>query len=195
VIRAFIAVELLDAGHAALKEAIRELRVGCEKAGLQASWSRPDGYHLTVKFLGAVSPDRLRGVDRAVTGAAARHAAFTLRLAGMGAFPSDRAPRVLWVGVAQDEGHAALVALAREVETAVEPLGFAPESRPFSPHLTVARIRTPRRLPQLADLASRYAGVLAVVAVTRLVVMKSEPAEGGSVYTPITYCDLSAKSI
>ena len=202
-LRAFIAVELPPDVKAGLAGPVRELQRDCRAAGLSASWSRPEGWHLTLKFLGAVGPDQLEPITRRLPEAVARHSPFTLRLLGFGAFPSAERARVLWIGIEEDEGKAMLAALARDVEAALAELGWPPEARLFNPHLTLARIKQPRHLPQLVELLERWrAERLATVAVNQVVLMKSQLQPGGSVYTPVAlfplnhhHCQPSAKRL
>lgn len=117
-----------------------------------ARWTPVANQHVTVKFLGATPTARLDDVVSACRGAAGGVAPGPIGLEGLGAFPSVRRAKVLWLGLADPDG--VLGALARALDPALEPLGFAPERRPFSPHLTVARFRAPedlRPLPALED--------------------------------------------
>jgi 2'-5' RNA ligase len=116
-------------------------------------WTDAGRLHLTLKFLGEVAADRLPAVRAAVDAAAAGHASFTLELRGAGAFPAVQRPRVVWVGTGAGALEAS--ALAASLELALAPLGFAPEQRPFTAHLTVGRFREPPRdraaLPRLIE--------------------------------------------
>ena len=106
-------------------------------------WVPAANLHLTLQFLGEVEAERIPSLREALESAVAGHAAFRLGLRGAGAFPSAERPRVLWVGAG--EGAAEASALAASVATALAPLGFAPEERPFVPHLTVGRVAAPPR--------------------------------------------------
>jgi 2'-5' RNA ligase len=121
-----------------------------------ARWTRPEGRHLTLKFLGNVVDDRVGGVSAAVASAAIGHQSFECALTVFGGFPNLGRPRVLWIGVGRGAAEAA--ALAGDVETALEPLGFAREGRPFRCHLTLARFREPRvvELPPVAVEAAGF---------------------------------------
>ena len=92
-------------------------------------------------------------------------------------------PRILWIGVVEDEGWAALVALAGAVEAAVAPLGYPTEARPFHPHVTLARVDVGAQ--HAAPLPKGGGKRLATVEVGQVALMKSEPERGGSVYTAI----------
>ena len=103
-------------------------------------WTRPDNFHLTLKFLGDVVPEeRLEEISAALRTACARHAPFDAGLTGFGAFPSARRARILWSGVGR--GADAVRALAADVDAALEPLGFVREGRPYAPHATLGRVR------------------------------------------------------
>ncbi len=135
-VRAFVAIELPDRAKDALARVVGELRAA-RLGGLRAV--RPEGIHLTLKFLGDVPADRIDAIGAAAERAARQHAPFALELSGVGAFPSGRAPRVLWAGIAGDlDG---LGALQASVDGCLADLGFARERRAFNPHLTLARLR------------------------------------------------------
>jgi 2'-5' RNA ligase len=109
--------------------------VGRSIAGLRAQ--KAGTIHLTIRFLGEVEdPEPVAGAAAEV---ASRHAPFDVSLVGVGAFPDERRPRVVWVGLGAGAGEAA--ALAAEIEAAVVALGFPPEERPWSPHVTLGRFR------------------------------------------------------
>ncbi len=117
--------------------------------GRVVRWVRPENIHLTLKFLGPVDRKALPELWSALETALAGHAPFGLTVKGAGVFPPRGRPRAAWVGRAGET--AALAALQSAVEFAFEPLGFPREKRPFTPHLTVGRVRDPRRLTPLAS--------------------------------------------
>jgi 2'-5' RNA ligase len=147
-------------------------------------WVSPANFHLTVKFLGAVDTDRLPDVERALGDAVAGVPPFDLTLRGLGAFPSAARPRVIWAGTAH--GAAELAALAARVERTLSPLGFPTEERVFSAHVTLGRVRTPRRNPKLAEALAASASVeLLSVPVTRLSLMRSDLSPRGARYSEL----------
>lgn len=97
--------------------------------------------HLTLKFLGEIEPDRLDAVRGALTSFPWNLAPFAFTLSGVGAFPGMKRPQTLWVGVSN--GAEPVKELAEKVERALEPLGFPRETRGFSPHLTIGRVKGP----------------------------------------------------
>jgi RNA 2',3'-cyclic 3'-phosphodiesterase len=135
--------------------------------------------HLTVQFLGEVSPERVGAISSALREAVAGFPPFDLTLAGVGAFPSAERPRVVWMGATDGADRAR--ALARRVATALTPVGFPPESGDFVPHLTLFRVRSPRdRLRASALLAGTGLPAPRRVRVDRLLLKESELTSGGA---------------
>jgi 2'-5' RNA ligase len=134
--------EVLSALQAAVAPIKEELR--------GARWVDPANQHVTIKFLGRTPSDLVGRVVDAARSAAADHPPWTSEVTHLGAFPSLRRARVLWVGL-DDEG-GAMATLAGAVDRLTEPLGFEPEKREFTPHLTMARFRSPGPLPDLPEL-------------------------------------------
>ena len=181
-LRLFVAVLLPEAWHAALAKAQEELR----HAGLRLRYVRPEGVHLTLKFLGAVDHDRLGAVTAALDGPA-DFQPFALDLDTLGTFGGPQRPRVVWAGLRGDV--TALAALAAAVDTVLVPAGFAREGRPFRGHLTLARV--PESLPAAdarrivpAISASRLARVPSLY-VRSYALMRSELGPGGARYTTL----------
>ena len=135
-LRLFVALELPPEARLALGRTVDTLRAG-GVASLR--WVAVENVHLTLKFLGDVTPHRVPELGDALAVAAKGHAPFTLHLGEGGVFPSIRAPQVVWVGLQGDL--AALKAVQTDVEHSLAELGFPVEARSFVPHLTVARAR------------------------------------------------------
>ncbi len=134
-LRLFVAVELPPGVGEALSELQRELRPRC---GPGVRWTRPEGIHLTLKFLGGAPRALVPLLEEALGEAASGQAAFGLSLGKPGFFPNPRRPRVFWVGI---EGEVErLSVLARRIEEALSALSFPAEKRPFAAHLTLARL-------------------------------------------------------
>ena len=152
--RAFIAIDLPEPLHAALAEAQQSFRSACR----DARWTRPEGIHLTLKFLGEISDAQTKQVVEALA-QMGPFEPFPVEVKGFGFFPQAHRPRVFWAGVAAPP---ALAELAARVESRMEKIGFAREDRAFSPHLTLARFQVPRPQPALeaavAARASSFAG-------------------------------------
>jgi len=136
--RLFVAVTLGAAVTQRAEAAVQRLR----PLAPRARWARLEGLHLTLSFLGETAAALLPALSRALHEVAARHAPFRLGAGGGGSFGSPSHPRVLWADVRGDV--TALGALQADVARALEPLGFAPEHRAYTAHLTLARAKAPR---------------------------------------------------
>jgi 2'-5' RNA ligase len=151
----------------------------------KVAWTRAGNWHLTLKFLGDVEPGRVEPIGAAL--AAVRFAPYALK-AGAGGFfppwPGRKPPRVAWAGL--EKGAEETVALARAVERALEPLGFAPEARPFSPHLTLCRVKRPARGEQWDEMLREVGRVKwPECVVDRFVLWQSVLGPQGPAYTPL----------
>jgi len=182
-IRAFVAIPLGQDVKDALTAVQRELR-GRDARGA-ARWTQPDSIHLTLKFLGDVDTARIADISGALDTVCERHEAFALQIQGVGCFPNLRRPRVVWVGLS--ESLTALALLQRDIEGALEKLDFPRESRPFSPHLTIARIQR-NASPSAAESLGRVIGETEVPVISRMrvdhiVLMQSQLRPSGAIYT------------
>jgi 2'-5' RNA ligase len=146
--RAFIALELTDGIRRSLAEQIADFKSG----GADVRWVKPEDIHLTLKFLGDIEENLVPSIAEHLERSAAAFAPFNLSLAGTGVFPASGRPRILWAGI---EGAETLQSLQQAVEKEMESLGFPREKRPFRPHITLGRIRSASRLPQLLEKLNR----------------------------------------
>ena len=144
-LRTFIA---LDVPSAVLDTIIR-IQHRFKSLGLHASWVKPANIHLTLKFLGNTDPDRIPGIQNKLIETLTSSTPFQLSLDSVGVFPNTKNPRVLWVGLKDEEE--TLIRLQASVENALEGIGFLKEQRTFSPHLTLARIKSPKGKKELKD--------------------------------------------
>lgn len=183
VTRTFVAIELGEAARAYLRAAIERLRLVIPSA----RWVDPAGLHLTLAFLGELDDARLAEVAPAVIEAAAGAEPFTLTIGTLGTFGGPGAPRVIWAGV----GGALrpLGEIHQRLRAALAQRGFAPEARPYSPHLTLARIAAPLppeqrdRLAKAVAASARRPMDAPSIAVDALSVMKSELVRPAARYT------------
>jgi len=183
--RVFIAIELgreLQNNLLILKE-----RLERQVPYRSVRWVRPEGIHLTLKFLGDVPAARIAAISQAVETACRSFEPFTCELSGLGCFPNPRRPRVLWVGVHEPSG--TLKGLHKAVERELAAIGFAPENRPFSPHLTLGRVqrkagRSDRDI--LGEVIARSSvGLVGRLTVSEVNVIRSELRPSGAVYTAL----------
>jgi 2'-5' RNA ligase len=173
-----VAILLPEALRGALAAEIERL----SRVARGVSWVATENLHLTLKFLGGVEPDHLEAVATTLGTVAAEDTAFDLALQGLGAFPTPTRLRVIWAGASS--GAVEVAGLATRVEAALAPLGFAPEGRPFSAHITLGRVRQPRRDPVLAAaIAAGAAREFGGFRVDRLALMRSDLSPRGARYT------------
>ena len=144
--RLFVALDIPDAVRRALRELIARLKPECD----DARWVRPEGMHVTLKFLGETDGAKLDSIKAALSPVHSDRPV-DLDFRGLGFFPNEFHPRVIWCGV---KGSSNLVTLAASVDAALQPLGFSPESREFSPHLTLARFDSLKGLDTLVRAAN-----------------------------------------
>ena len=201
MIRAFLAVELSQQLRAELATVKQELKHRIEpemKRDMRISWARPASIHLTLKFLGDMDEQVVDPLQVAVEQAIGSQRAVNVPLERLGAFPRPQSPRVLWVGPSENWERGAeakrIADIHGAIEQACEDLRFLRETRPFSPHLTLARIKVGERH---VGVALAKGGVLdrplslGSLAMETVVLMKSELNPTGSVYTKLWSVRLS----
>jgi len=177
-IRTFVAVEMAPEVRDAAVAVIDDLR----QAEADVKWVARENMHLTLQFLGQVPADTINDVCLAVSEAVAGCEPFDLEIRGLGAFPNARRPRTIWLGVAA--GREELAAVQKRAQKALKKLGFKPEDRPFSPHLTIGRVRegTPALAERLAGRADESYGRSPI---TEVVVFSSQLSPSGPTHTPL----------
>ncbi len=190
VYRAFIAIDVPPSLRAKLQALIDQLR---RRAGPgEVRWVRPEGIHLTLKFLGDIPVESVDGYRAMLDEVGKRHAPFSVVAGGLGGFPSTRQPNVIWVGTKETTG--ALDRLQREVEVGAIRLGVDPEDRAFSPHLTLGRTQRglgPAKPRQLGGLVARSdPGELGEIHADSVSLISSELKAGQRVYTRLTVSTL-----
>jgi len=185
--RTFIALDLDSEIKVRLSDLLRRLRWRGPKG---ITWARESGMHITLKFLGEIDEPRAARVVEAMKAAASAIPAFGLSIRGTGAFPPvPRPPRVLWIGT--DEP-AAFLDLQTRLESALEALGFEPESRPFHPHLTIGRVKNPSVLGEAkAELERVKDAEFGEMTVRKITLFQSTLRPEGAVYSVIAEGALS----
>jgi 2'-5' RNA ligase len=184
-IRSFIAIELPEEARSGLGKLRNELE---RVEHTFVKWVNPEGIHLTLKFLGSIPSKQVAEVGEAMEGATREISPFHLEISGLGAFPNLKQPRVLWVGISGELDK--LLGLQRNIDSALSPLGFTKEERPFVPHLTLARIRE-----RASPGERRTFGELVVstifedkyhIAVDAISLMRSQLTPAGAIYTRLS---------
>jgi 2'-5' RNA ligase len=192
-IRAFIAIDLPEDVRRELGRRIEHLQNGMP--GLPVRWVRPGGIHLTLRFLGDTQPEQVSEMQQGLTELGAANPGFTLIIGGLGCFPNSRRPRVIWVGVEEKTG--ALDQLQRGVEGLCRKLGFPPDRRSFSAHLTLGRVRQGGEA-RTGDEFGRFVeadqgDMLGQVLVEEMVLFQSELKPDGAVYRRLATARLGTK--
>ena len=182
-LRLFIAVPL----SREVEEVVAEIQAAWKRKGTGVRWVRPEGIHITLKFLGGVPKDNVQGIVEAMKAVAKRHRPFSVVIKGAGGFPSTSRARVLWIGVEDRGGD--LHNLFEELEEALQGIGFPREDRSFKPHLTLGRVKDKRgkSFPFLQELREREIGVLEV---KEMVLFRSQQKPQGAEYTPLAVVPL-----
>jgi 2'-5' RNA ligase len=155
------------------------------------AWVTESNLHVTLKFLGQVDESRAPALADALRATLADQRAFDVGVRGLGAFPSPTRPRVLWAGL--DDAAGALTAVARRVDACCGGLGFPRETREFAAHVTLGRVREPRRRqPALADALARGAD-FGRLRVERVSLMRSELSPRGARYSELAAAPLAVQ--
>ena len=182
-IRSFIAIELPTGTRSSLEGITGKLKAS---AG-DVRWVKTDDIHLTLKFLGDVEEERIPDIGGCIEQCVMGITPFTIAVRGMGAFPSDHSPQVIWIAAADESGTLSRMQLS--LEDGLARLGFKKEKRPFSPHLTLGRLKSPRGKDAvrraLTEFKNADCGSCTADAVC---LFKSELKPGGAVHTRLISC-------
>ena len=189
-IRSFVAIELPDGVKGGLAKLRRELE---RDEHTFIKWVDPEAIHLTLKFLGNIFSKRVMEITKAIEEATRGISPFHLEISGLGAFPSPKQPRVLWVGIGGELDK--LLSLQRNVDSVLAPLGFAKEERSFTPHLTLARVRertSPTERKTFGELLmSTNSEINYYLDVKDVSLMRSQLTPGGAIYTRLSLVKLA----
>lgn len=184
-IRSFVAIELPREVKLALARIQNRMKSGSRAP---VKWVEPDIIHLTLKFLGNITPGITGRITAALEEACREVHPFPLELNGLGVFPNPRRVQVVWIGLTGEVER--LGQLQKRIDSGLAPLGFKAESRPFTPHLTLARVRdqaTPDERQALGQIVTGITleggGSLNINAVH---LMRSHLTNEGPVYTRIS---------
>jgi 2'-5' RNA ligase len=191
--RCFVAFDL----PAELRARLADVLAGLDSVTPEGAvrWVRPQSIHLTLKFLGEITPDAIPGLVGALQSAAERSQPFTFSVGGLGCFPNPARARVVWIGIREDSG--AMHKLYEDVETSLAGLGFRREDRPFSPHLTLGRVRreagtgAARRVGEAVQRVP--APALGEVSTGPLILFRSDLRPTGAVYTRVATFSLEER--
>jgi len=191
-IRSFVAIDLPDEAKKGLTSLRRELERDEHRF---VKWVDPGGVHLTLKFLGNIPSRRVTEVTEAMRKAAQGLSPFLLEISGLGAFPSLKQPRVVWVGAGGQLDK--LSTLQQNIDSALATLGFTREERPFVPHLTLARVREGASASERTRFGELVGSVTFEgkyhVEVEAVRLMRSQLTPAGAIYTCLSAVGLGPR--
>lgn len=189
--RTFIAIELPKD----IKDRLAGLQEQLKASGADVKWVGPNNIHLTLKFLGEIDEAKLNQVIKILQDSALEKNNFKISITSLGAFPKINFPRVIWVGI--DKGDSEAKAIARDLEERILRIGIPKETRDFSSHITIGRIRSTQNrqnlIGELEKLASDFGQKnIFEFSVTRITLFKSTLTPKGPIYEAIKEADLKA---
>ncbi len=192
-VRCFIAIELTDDARRELSRLQDRLQAILPPGTLR--WTPPRNIHLTLHFLGDLSRHRLQTVAQTLVDATATTPTFSVTLTGLGCFPNPRRPRIVWVGIGGEKEP--LLLLQKRLGKALkQKVGFQPDRRPYSPHLTIGRVKKGLSSQSLQLLGSRLeeefptVGQLAALTADKIHLIQSDLKPGGPIYTSLSCAPL-----
>jgi 2'-5' RNA ligase len=180
--RLFAALDLPPLVLEALAEVAKRLRAQLPQHGVR--WVRPEGIHLTLRFYGETRPEQVPDLQAGLTRVVSGLSPIELGLSDLGVFPNAVAPRVIWVGLTG--ALEALQTLNTRLETEAQALGFRPETRPFTPHLTLGRVnqlRAPEKQQLSQLLKETVVNAPGPFQLNQLSLINSDLKPMGAVYT------------
>jgi 2'-5' RNA ligase len=194
LLRVFIAVEIPLPIRQAIHDQTESLRGALERGLVR--WVPLENMHLTLKFIGDVSPANVEMLKQMLTAETINCTPFSMQIGGLGSFPTPRRARVIWIGI---EAPAALASLQRGLESAAARLGYEEETRPFSPHLTIGRVHQQVSASDhqkiRAALERTQVGALGTATVTAVHLFKSDLKSTGAEYTCLFSAPLQNESL
>ena len=187
-LRCFIAVTL----PGPLKRAVGEVIIKLKESGADIRWVPYENLHFTLKFLGATDEELIDEIKGALNKKLSHYAPFYIKIGGVGYFPGGRNPRVIWIGI---EEQGSLAEVYGDVEEVMLKFGYPREGRPFSPHLTIGRVRSPRRVAEAIKRLEEFRTIaFDGFEVKGVTLMKSELKPGGAEYSSLAEIPLEGRN-
>jgi 2'-5' RNA ligase len=180
LIRSFLAIEI----PREIQKKIEEVQEDLKSSHADVRWVNPEKIHLTLKFFGNIEESKIEPIVTSIGGPIQTTPPFLLKVRGVGAFPHLKNPRVIWMGLV--DGKEVLTHFQKQLEEALEKIGFAPEERAFHPHLTLGRMKSSKGREELIGrmekLKEEEFGNLQIEGV---VLFRSDLRPTGPIYTPL----------
>ena len=185
--RSFFAIEL----SAEIAGGVRRIQGALRERAMGVRWVRPEGIHLTLKFLGEVEPGHIETIMHKAEETIHNLGSFAVEIRGGGGFPTAQKPRVIWIGVEDPSGR--LTQLQARIEAGMAELGFTQEKRGYTPHLTVGRVRSGKgRKTVVQALDAIGATDLGKMEVREVILFRSHLKPTGAEYTKLGNFPLEA---
>ena len=179
-IRSFIALDLPED----LKKGLQKLQDTVRKHADCIRWVKPDNIHLTLKFLGDIVESQVGPIGRILENMTSGMAPFKLQVKGFGAFPNARNPKVIWMGM--DDNQQRLVLFQEKLEETLAAIGFTPEKRDYSPHLTLGRVKDSRGKRDIEQIIEKYKNEdLGYFTADTIIFFQSDLQPSGPVYSSL----------
>ena len=180
-IRTFIAIKIPET----IQEKLGEIQDKLRQADAQVSWVKPDGIHLTLNFLGDIEEKQIPAILEAMKASAKTVKPFQLQIGYAGAFPNMNFPRVIWIGVTDDEA-GSLKTLEADLSSRLKKVGFQDEGGRFQPHLTLGRVKSQKNKSTLFRAIEAIVNIwVGAISVDALYLIRSELKPTGAEYTNI----------
>lgn len=177
--RLFIAIGASDLNFDP-KEALKKLKVNLNRKEIEYRWIPQENYHITLNFIGETTPEKLTDLKNMLDELSHRHAMFHLKIHGLGVFPTVKEGRVIWLDIQNSQY---LRAMQEDCEEQLLKMGFEFETRSYTPHLTIARLRSPRSLgDMISPLVKHKFGEMEV---KQLILYESKLGGSFPIYEPL----------
>ncbi|MBI4458876.1 MAG: RNA 2',3'-cyclic phosphodiesterase [Acidobacteria bacterium] len=183
--RAFVAIDIPEDVRRRIADLLQALRPVTDRV----RWTRPEGLHITLKFIGELAPEQVESVQ-AQLASVGLHAPLSLQVRGIGYFPNERSPRVIWLGISSGPE---LAELAGQMEGSLEAIGIPRENRPFSSHLTLGRLRTPGKILAVKETLRRCEPLeFGSFTANEFYLYESRLSPAGSIYRRLAHFPISS---
>jgi 2'-5' RNA ligase len=167
-----------------LKRGLQKLQDTVGKHTYCVRWVKPDNIHLTLKFLGEIDESQVVPIGRILDNMTSGMAPFKLQVKGLGAFPNARNPKVIWMGM--DDNQQRLVFFQEKLEETLAAIGFTPEKRDYSPHLTLGRVKDSRGKRDIEQIIEKYKNEdLGYFTADTIIFFQSDLQPSGPVYSSL----------
>ncbi len=176
-LRTFIAIDTPNE----VKEKISEVQSQLKQTNAEVRWESKEKFHITIKFLGSISPDVFERLKIELEKVLKGCSPFELSYQELGCFPNREHPRVIWIGAKNEDGK--LSNLQSQIENLCLQFGFPKEERAFHPHITMGRVKGRKHFSELRDFLQKITVNPQSVTVSEILLMKSDLQPSGSVYS------------